>query len=385
LPGTLNEVKAVLSNITRLYSNHKNPHRLYCSIAREASRLLRAEKCSLMLADGDRNLLRISAATGLDRCLMENVAVRTGEGIAGKVYRDGVPILIDSEEGIRKYVMSPRPRYRTPSSLSLPLGLANEVIGVLNLSDKRSGKPFTENDLQVLSYFALQIFLILKLSLSYRESQQMRELSTTDFLTGLFNRRYFDIRLNEEYQLLNRTGGNLSFAILDIDDFKLFNDTEGHVSGDRVLKEMATIMAHTIRANDILVRFGGEEFAIIMPQTSGGEAFNVAERIRHNIKSFIQPLWTKFPKKQMTVSIGISVYHNCKEPIENVIDRADRALYKGKTQGKDCTVLYDECFGTPDSRGEYFKVMPDKGGDITVHCQRPLIMPFGQAVWKNDR
>lgn len=331
----------VLSRAIKLYNRHKNPYLLHYGITKEASSLAEADKCSLMLPENDRDVLRIRAATGLDRSLMKNVRVRTGEGIAGVVYKDGLPILIDCEERIRKYLAAPRSRYKTPSSVSLPLGTANEVIGVLNLSDKHSGKPFTEYDVSVLSAFALQIFFILKLSICHRKSEHMRELSTTDFLTGIFNRRYFNIRLNAEHQLLKRRGGQLSLAILDIDNFKLFNDTEGHLAGDRILKKIASIMSHTIRANDAVVRLGGEEFAVIMPQTSKTEAFGIAERIRNNIKMCIQPTWTKFPQPLITASIGIAEYDNCRDPIESLMEKADKAMYTAKVKGKDCTVLYD--------------------------------------------
>lgn len=336
------ELHPVYSKIIKLYAKCKSPYKLYCGITREAASLVKAEKCSLMLQDSESQVLRVSAIIGADGLLIEKVQVRAGEGIAGRVYEVGEPILIDCEVGIRKYVSSPRPRYKTACSMSVPLGLAHEVIGVLNLSDKRSGEPFTEKDLAILSAFALFIFFILKLSLCYSESERMRELSTTDFLTGLFNRRYFDIRLEEEHQRVRRSGGWFSLAMLDIDNFKLFNDTEGHLAGDEILKKIASVIGHTIRTNDILARFGGEEFVIIMPQTSEATAFKVAERIRNDVKNLIRTGWKRFPMKKITVCIGISAYYDCREPIESVVNRADMALAKAKYQGKDCTVLYSD-------------------------------------------
>ena len=341
------ELNPVYNRISRLYAKRKDPCKLYSGIIKEAADLVKAEKCSLMLEDKEMPVLRVSAFTGADGYHIEKVQVRAGEGIAGRVYKAGAPILIDCAERIKEYIVSPRPRYKTVYSLSLPLGVANEVIGVLNLSDKRSGGPFTVNDLAMMSAFAMQAFFIIKLSLCHRESELMRALSTTDFLTGLFNRRYFDIRLEEEHQRINRAGGWFSLAMVDIDNFKLFNDTEGHLAGDRILKEIASIMTRTIRANDVLARFGGEEFVIIMPQTSEMTAFKVAERIRGDIKNLILPKWKNFPCKRVTVCIGISSYCDSKEPTDSVIERADRALCKAKLQGKDCTVLYSDRIGRP--------------------------------------
>lgn len=329
-----------------LYFLYKDPGSLHNSIVREASSLVNAEKCSLMLPDDDRNVLRISAVKGFNRWLMEDVQVRAGEGIAGKAYEQGAPILIEGGERFGEFAREPKPQYATASSLTVPLKIADEVLGILNVSDKRSGEPFSERDLTVLTPFALQASILLKLSSFYTLSEQMREQSVTDFLTGLFNRRFFNIRLEDEHQRAKRYGLPLSMAIVDIDDFKLFNDTEGHLAGDEMLKEIASIMSGMVRANDILVRFGGEEFAIIMPQTTRTEAFHVSERIRESIKHVTHRPWKHYPKKHITVCIGLAMYPDCGEPIEKLIREADRALYRAKMQGKDTTVVFDKYHGS---------------------------------------
>lgn len=252
-----------------------------------------------------------------------------------------MPLFIDREDRIRDYLPVPKSRYRTPYFASIPLKMADEVIGILNLSDKATGEAFTEEDLSVIIPFVQHASILLKLSLCYKTAEQMRELSITDPLTGLFNRRYFDIRIEEEYIRAKRYGFSFSLAIADIDDFKLFNDTEGHRAGDFILKEIASVMNRSIRANDILVRFGGEEFAIIMPQIQKSEAFYVAERVRENVKNQIQPIWRKFPKERMTVSIGIAIYPECNS-IESLIREADRSLYAAKRSGKDRTMMERE-------------------------------------------
>lgn len=324
-----------------LYSNYKDPQCLYESIVREAASLLNAEKCSLMLPDEKREILSVAAVTGSSMWLMDGVKVRKGESIAGRVYESGKPFFIDREDRIMDYLLVPKSRYRTPYFASIPLKMADDVIGILNLSDKATGEPFTEEDLSVIIPFAQQASILLKLSLCYKTAEQMRELSITDPLTGLFNRRYFDIRIEEEFMRAKRYGFRFSLAIADIDDFKLFNDTEGHRAGDFILKEIASVMNRSIRANDILVRFGGEEFAIIMPQIQKSEAFHVAERVRENVKNQIQPIWRKFPKEKITISIGIAMYPECSD-IESLIRDADRSLYAAKRSGKDRTLLGGE-------------------------------------------
>jgi diguanylate cyclase (GGDEF)-like protein len=322
-----------------LYPLYRDRSRLYEGIVSEASNLAGAEKCSLMMAQ-DNGILEVRASMGGNQGLMENVRVRRGEGISGQVYEQGLPVLVNGKDEIRRYGNAPRSHYKTLSSLSLPLNVADEIIGVLNLSDKRSGSSFIQSDISLLSPFLLQVSALLKLGVYYDNVEELKKLSMTDSLTTLFNRRYFDIRLEEEFLRAKRYSLVLSLAILDIDDFKPFNDTEGHLAGDIILKEVAYIMTGAVRSHDILARFGGEEFAIIMPQTSGFDAFRISERIRENIKRNIKPTWKQYHKNQLTISSGITTYPECGTMKEEILRYADKALYRAKNLGKDRTILW---------------------------------------------
>ncbi|MFI5296101.1 MAG: GGDEF domain-containing protein [Thermodesulfovibrionales bacterium] len=348
----------VSNRIFSLYSHFREPERLYEGIVSEASELVGAEKCSLMMPEYDEKTLRVFASKGINRWLMGSVRVRPGEGIAGRVYETGEPVLTDREEVILEYTSAVKSHYRTPSSISLPLKVADETIGVLNLSDKYSGEPFSEKDISTLAGFVSQASVLLRLCDYHERSEQMRELSITDPLTGLFNRRYFNIRLDEESRRARRYALPMSLVIMDIDIFKLFNDAEGHLAGDYILKEVASIMSAAVRANDILVRFGGDEFVILMPQTSKAEALGVAERIMKNIRDQIQLAWKRFPAKQITISAGISMFPDCGGLKDHLIRCADRALYKAKMKGRDCVLMWDgngsaceEDHGAPQKTG----------------------------------
>lgn len=325
---------------SELYAHIKDPEKVYDIIVNEASRLVGAEKCSLMLPEPGKNSLKIAAVKGINRVLIEDVRIKRGDGIAGNVYAKGMPILIAGEDGFRDYSVTPRSFYKTASCMILPLKIADDVVGILNLSDKVSGEPFSETDISRLTHFVFQTSFLIQLSYYYERSEVMKELSIKDPLTGIYNRRYFDMQIEEEFKRSERYALTFSLAIVDIDDFKLFNDSEGHIAGDNILKEISSIMTATLRLHDILVRFGGEEFAIIMPQTSNSEAFNVAERIRNNIKERIIPSWKRFPKKHLTVSVGLAMYPKCGDKLLDIIKYADRALYKAKVQGKDRTISW---------------------------------------------
>ena len=324
-----------------LFSHYKDRQALCDRIVVEASDLVDAERCSVMMPDEGGDSLSIVSVKGQNKWLMRDVKIRIGQGIAGKVFEQGLPVLIDSEEKLKAFAGAPKPLFKTQSCISIPLRISGETMGILNLSDKATGEPFTEKDLAALTPFAMQSTILLKLSECHRVGEQMRELSITDPLTSLFNRRYFDVRLEEEFQRARRYALEFSLAIIDVDDFKALNDTEGHLAGDYALREIANIMTNSIRANDILVRLGGEEFAIIMPQTGKDEAFNVIERIRGNVDAMVLPgVRQKASGGCLTISSGVAMFPECGESIENIILQADKSLYSAKTGGKNKTVAW---------------------------------------------
>ena len=130
--------------------------------------------------------------------------------------------------------------------------------------------------------------------------------------------------------------------VIGIDDFRLFHDSEGRLDGDNILKEIARIAHECIRRYDILSRFEGEEFGILMPHTDSEEAFIVAERIRVKIKASLTKQRTKFPPSGITVSIGISSFPRHGKNFEELAEHADVALHKAKSMGKDRTVVYSD-------------------------------------------
>lgn len=314
------------------------PDALYESVVEISSHCIDAEKASLMMPDEETGELSIKATKGMNKWIAKSIRVRVGEGIAGKVFREGSPLII--ADGEKNLPSKKRPNYRTDSFVSVPLKIGEETIGVLNLADKRSGEAFSEADREFLRHFASYAAIAIRGAQYYQMSEQMRTLSITDSLTGLFNRRYFDGRLFEELQRATRYDTVFVLAIFDIDNFKLFNDTEGHPAGDEVLKTLANIARESLRSIDILARFGGEEFSIIMPQTDNDEAFLVAERVRKNIREFMPASWKTFPHEKLTVSIGIAPFPAGGKDAKSLIRSADKALYRAKVTGKDRTELW---------------------------------------------
>lgn len=168
-------------------------------------------------------------------------------------------------------------------------------------------------------------------------SEKRRELALRDPLTGLYNRRYLTERLVEEMARASRQKQPLSYLMVDIDHFKKLNDTYGHLAGDKILKELAKRLHLACRAMDVVGRFGGEEFFVILPGTDSGTAAEVAERIRRSIDD--KPFAAGEFLIRVQVSVGGAQRAAKFEHVNQLIESADRALYAAKTAGRNRVVL----------------------------------------------
>ena len=215
----------------------------------------------------------------------------------------------------------------------LPMIRRNQLVGVLHLGSNNASRFTSDHG----SHFLHRLATIGAFCLENTANTEHLLLSgLTDVLTGLHNRRYLDRRLGEEVTRSARYGSPLSCLFIDADHFKSVNDMHGHHAGDQVLREISLRVRECLRASDIATRFGGEEFALLLPQTDQDEAFNLAERIRNRIGDQ-SILLESGQKLQITVSIGVSqlampASEGCSEKL---LDDADRALYEAKRLGRN--------------------------------------------------
>lgn len=215
------------------------------------------------------------------------------------------------------------------STIIAPLMLGDSVLGVLSLNAS-TPEAFHEADLKLLESFAATTSAAIK---NARLHAKVQKLAITDPLTSLYNRRGFFELGRREIERVRRFGHPLSAIMLDIDLFKPINDTYGHPTGDQVLRALAERLNHNIRGVDILGRYGGDEFSILLPETDLRTAKTIARRLRQGIAD--NPISTDDGLLSITISLGIAIAHEEMSNLEELLNLADAALYAAKQGGRN--------------------------------------------------
>lgn len=220
--------------------------------------------------------------------------------------------------------------------VAMAIRVENQTGCILIVREKIDKSHYNDSNLDFLSIVSNIASLALE---NIRQYSTIEKLSYTDSMTGVFNYRYFYKRLNEETLRAKRFNRDLALVILDIDNFKLFNDNYGHQTGDFVLKRLAEIITRAIRSIDVVSRYGGEEFCIIMPDTNTANCQVFIERLRSEIAQF--KLESDILKKDsvITVSVGGAVYPQHASTPDRIIYCADMALLKAKALGRDRAIM----------------------------------------------
>ena len=218
----------------------------------------------------------------------------------------------------------------TRSEVFLPLISFGQKIGLL-LCSSAAKEAFQKSDVQSLESMADIIATAIQ-NASYVE--KVRMLANMDGLTGIFNRRYFETKFPDKIAEASRYGGGLSLLMIDIDKFKSINDEFGHILGDEVLRQVCSVLRQNLRKVDLLCRYGGEEFVVIAPATTGQNAVGLAEKLRKSIAKF------PFPgiPRSVTISIGVADFPAHGDSRDNLVGAADTALYRAKQQGRNCVL-----------------------------------------------
>ncbi len=314
----------VLLDLTRhLASEERLEHSLQ-AVTDSALALVDADHASIRLLDDARASLLSGARSGLgtDRAPL---TFKPNEGIAGWVVENGGIVRLEDASSDPRFEVRADQGFDVGSMMAVPLWSAGRVIGVLSVSHGETSH-FADRD-------ELLARLLANCAVPAIERARLERLATTDAHTLAFNRRYLAPRLEEEMARAKRQNTALSILMMDLDHFKQVNDDHGHAAGDRVLREFADRVRAATRVQDALVRWGGEEFVLVMPDTDAERATHVAERIREAVSGLPIRIDGGADVTQ-SVSIGVASWDG-KELADELVGRADEALYEAKRTGRD--------------------------------------------------
>lgn len=233
------------------------------------------------------------------------------------------------------------------SWLGVPLVVHDQVIGMLSVEHKAPDQ-FTDNDARLVVAFADQVAVAIENARLYAE---MRELAVTDSLTGVYNRRGFFELGQREVERAKRFGRSLTAIMFDIDRFKRVNDAHGHAVGDQVLAQLAEVCQQTLREVDLIGRYGGEEFIVLLPETDLPGGYDVAERLRRRIEQLATA--TDAGPVKVTISLGVAELDTQQQNLEGLLENSDRALYDAKQAGRNCVRVWPEREGSSSENGKH--------------------------------
>ena len=335
------DLDKTLQNLSLLYSIGKAMNyisdlkNLLQYILSQAIDITSAEKGSIMLYNLEADRLNIRVLAGLeDTEYQEKVnnneircrSFKPGEGIAGRVFMTSKPMIVNNIREDAQFINSETSYVR--SIACIPMIVYSDVIGVINVTNKKKGKEFTDEDVEMLKAVADQAAVAVN-------KAQLWDMAVTDSLTGLYVRRYFMVKLQEEIHRAERYNKRLSVIMADLDRFKKINDTYGHDAGDRALKTISTFLQKNIRDVDAIARYGGEEFVMLIPDADKEAAFCLAERLREGLAKVKHE-----DLPPVTISLGIATYPSDGTDLEELIKRADAAMYEAKQQGRNKAVKF---------------------------------------------
>jgi diguanylate cyclase (GGDEF)-like protein len=285
---------------------------------------------TIVLFDQKKSRLKVQSTNVLNK---EDLAI-LNDNINSKLLLDILenekPILVNEVNSDKYDFIMTR---EIGSFICIPLISKSRKFGLI-LIEHKNRNTFTEENLRLVTTICKSVSMAIENAELYANLQ---ELATIDGLTGVFNRVYFHQKFESEFKMAVNSGYDLTLVIIDIDFFKKFNDTYGHMFGDVVLRNVAQAVKNNMRATDTVARFGGEEFVIILPRTSVQEAFEKIESLRQKIANNI--VKDNLISVSITASFGIASYPETSANQIELIRDADNALYKAKDSGRNCVKI----------------------------------------------
>lgn len=334
--GTVDRILACIEFSKALVSAY-DMETLLKAVLERISLLIPASNWSLLLLDPHTNELYFAVTVGLDLETVKHVRLKLGEGIAGVVAQTGQPMFIADARHDPRF--SPRvdqvTGFETRSIIALPLHVRGTVVGVFEVVNVENEEFFREKYLPLLHILADYVAIAVD---NVRNLQQLQARTFIDELTGFYNTRYLAAKLDQFIRDCLQRREELSVVFLDLDNFKAIVDAHGHLQGSRVLSEVARVIHSVLGPEDCLVRYGGDEFILLLPHRSQTEALHLVQRLRQTLNGTLF-LAGEGANVRVTASYGIATMPQDAATKEDLLLIADRAMFRGKGKGKDCIML----------------------------------------------
>lgn len=303
------------------------------TIMEKINEVLRPDTWSLLLMDVEKQELYFQIATGEGAEALKDVRIKVGQGLAGWVAQSGEAVVVpDTTKDSRFFgQVDERTKVATRSIVAVPVRFREQCLGVIELINCIGPEGFSQRDLALLEALADYAAIAIE---NARHVQRIHELTITDDCTSLYNARHLNFMLDTEIYRSHRYAFEFSLIFIDLDHFKSVNDTHGHLIGSKLLAEIGEAIKEKCRLIDLAFRYGGDEFVVLLPQTSKENALGVARRLHKLIRD------TKWLKDtgldvHITSSVGVASYPTDSRTKAELLHLADEAMYLVKNTSRD--------------------------------------------------
>lgn len=312
--------------IAKAIASAKTSDEVCASVMKQIEQIFSPSNWSLLLYDQEKDELVFEVVVGQSNKILKGYRISAKTGIAGWIFSHKEGVIIDNVSDDPRFskLVDGISDFETKSIVGVPLVVDGEAIGVIELVNKSSGENFSSLEMKILSTIADFAAIAMERARYFNIIQQM---SYQDPLTGVGNRRQLDEILAKEVERASRYDQSLALMVLDVDKFKLINDRYGHKAGDEVLKTLASILKNSVRGVDTVARFGGDEFAIIMPNTDEGLARKVQDRILAKVKALSSS------SEELSFSISLGIKSGFGDEAKCLFEEVDSLMYRDK-EGK---------------------------------------------------